>query len=205
MLSVSAARVEFFGQNTGGAPTLNFSSEYTELLNAHQAYHHLEFVHWQQQVFSPQWWLLLGLFFVPWLVWWRLADKSRMPIILSYGLIIMLFVIGMDALGIAFHCWMYPIKLLPVIPHEVTIDWSMLPVYHMLIFQYFPRWRSFIIVELIGSALLAFVGEPIAERIGIYYVLNWQHIWSFPIYFLKAVIGKGIIDYLVSRGRSSVR
>lgn len=107
----------------------------------------------------------------------------------------------MDSLGQIFQLWLYPITLIPLFPFTAGIDWGILPVIHMLIYQYNPKWKSFLITETIVAAMLAFVGEPIAEWIGIYAVLHWYHHWSFPIYFMKAVIGKWLIESLVYRFR----
>jgi hypothetical protein len=108
----------------------------------------------------------------------------------------------MDVIGTTLSRWIYPVKLLPMIPYAFPLDWSMLPVLHMLIYQYFPRWKPFLIAELVAGGLLAFVGEPLAEWMGIYSVLHWQHIWSFPLYVMKAVVGKLLIESIVYRGNA---
>lgn len=172
--------------------------QYAEILEAHSHLHQLMYEHWRQYEFlTYQWWLLLGVLIIPWFIWWKLVDKTRVAIIFSYGLFIMFLVITMDALGIVNKLWIYPVKLLPIIPHTISIDWSMLPILHMLLYQYFPHWKSFLIAETAAAALLAFVGEPIATRLGVYYILYWQHIWSFPIYVGKAVLAKWFIERLI--------
>ncbi|MCX7781646.1 MAG: hypothetical protein N2491_12200 [Negativicutes bacterium] len=116
---------------------------------------------------------------------------------MSYGQLIMFFILGLDAAGIAGQYWIYPIKLLPVIPHEVAIDCGLLPVLHMLIYQYFRQWKTFLLAEVIAAAILAFGGEIFAEMIGVYLILKWQHIWSVPIYTAKAIVARLIIDSLL--------
>ena len=124
-------------------------------------------------------------------------DKTKTAVILAYGLYIMFVITAMDAIGSALQFWIYPIKLFPFIPDSIGIDWGILTVIHMLIYQYFPNWKSFIIVESIAAALLAFIGEPFAEWYGIYLVLHWYHTWSFPIYILKTILGKWLIEKLI--------
>lgn len=182
----------------GGGP-----GGYEPILEAKRRLYELQYEHWlQNELFTWQWWALLAMLIVPWVVWWRLVDRRRTASILCYGLVIMFLVITMDALGIVFEYWIYPIKLIPIIPHLVPIDWSMLPVWHMLIYQYFPRWRAFALAELAASVLLAFAGEPFAEWIGIYRVVNWYHHWSVPIYWAKALAGKWLVDEVLFRGRA---
>ena len=174
------------------------SQHYNELLATHRHLHEMQYEHWlRYELFTYQWWTLLAMLIIPWIIWWRLADRTRTGIILTYGLYIIFVVIAMDALGEAFQLWFYPIKLIPIIPHIIPIDWSILPVLHMLIYQYFPRWKAFIIVEILAAAVLAFVCEPFTEWFGIYLALHWYHVWSFPIYLLKAVIGKWLIERIV--------
>ncbi len=176
----------------------NTSLDYTDIIEAKNHFHDLQYAHWlQYELFTYQWWTLLGVLVIPWLIWWRLVDKSRTSTILSYGFYVMFVVIAMDAIGIVHQLWIYPIKLIPIIPHIVPIDWSMFPVLYMLIYQYFPRWKEFLIAESIFAALISFVGEPLGEWIGIYFVLHWHHIWSFPIYVMIAGIGKWMIESIV--------
>lgn len=174
--------------------------EYMEIQAALDRLHALQYEHWRQhELFTYQWWALLAVLIIPWLIWLRLVDRKRTAIILSFGFFIMFAVIAMDIFGMVYKLWLYPIKLVPLIPHIIPIDWSLLPVVHMLVYQYFPRWKEFIIAEIVAAALLAFVGEPFAEWIGIYHILHWQHIWSFPIYAAKGILGKWIIERLVCR------
>jgi len=176
------------------------SLNYAEILEAQKHLHELEYQHWlQYELFADQWWALVGVLVIPWFIWWKLVDETRTRIILAYGLYILFVVTAMDWLGVTMQLWIYPIKLLPIVPSILTLDWALLPVIHMLIYQYFPRWQSFLIAETICSVLLAFVGEPFAEWFGIYFVLHWYHIWSFPIYLLKTIFGKWLIENLVFR------
>jgi hypothetical protein len=174
------------------------SLQYNEILTIQRHLHELQYQNWlENQLFTSQWWALLAVLVIPWLIWWKLLDKKRTAIILAYGIYILLVVTAMDAIGSAAQFWVYPITLLPIVPDSIGIDWGLLTVMHMLIYQYFPRWTSFLIVECIASALLAFLGEPFAEWYGIYLALHWYHTWSFPIYVLKTILGKWLIEKLV--------
>lgn len=176
------------------------SLQYDEILAVQSHLHELQYAHFlQYELFTYQWWTLLGVLIMPWLIWWKLVDKRRTGIILAYGIYIMFVVTAMDAIGSALQLWIYPIKLLPVIPDSVGLDWGLLAVTDMLIYQYFQRWKSFVMAEVVAAAFLAFVGKPLGELWKIYFVLHWYHTWSFPIYIMKAVIGKWLIESLVYR------
>ncbi|HWR42263.1 CBO0543 family protein [Sporomusa sp.] len=174
------------------------SMQYNEILAVQSQLHELQYKHWlHHELFTYQWWALVVLLIIPWIIWWKLVDKTKTAIILAYGIYIMFVVTAMDAIGSALQLWIYPIKLLPIIPDSIGINWGLLTVAHMLVYQYFPRWKSFIVAESIFAAVLAFLGEPFAEWYGVYTPLQWEHISSFPIYLMKAVIGKWLIERLV--------
>jgi hypothetical protein len=174
------------------------SSYYAGILEAQKYLQQLQYQHWlQYELFTYQWWSLLVVLIIPWVIWWKLVDKSKIAIILNLGFFMMIIITVMDWLGITMQLWIYPVKLLPIMPVILPLNWGLLPVAHMLIFQYFPHWKYFLVVQIIASILLAFVGEPFAECFGIYIVLNWYHHWSLPIYVTNAIIGKWVIESVV--------
>ncbi len=175
---------------------------YAEILEAHRRLHELQYQHWlNYELFTPQWWAQLAVVILSWLVWWKLVDKSRIAAAVTFGLFIIFQIMLMDATGIYMEYWVYPIKLLPVIPHFLATDWGLLPALHMLVYQAFPRWRSFLAAEITLALLLAFVGEPIAEWIGIYRPLHWPHLSSLPLYAAKGLVAKLLTEKLFPAGR----
>ncbi|HWP96911.1 MAG TPA: hypothetical protein VN426_08660, partial [Syntrophomonadaceae bacterium] len=51
----------------------------------------MRFEYWKKyEIFDLQWWSLLLLLIVPWLVWYKLVDKGRIKDILLYGLFVAL-------------------------------------------------------------------------------------------------------------------
>ncbi|WP_217593762.1 CBO0543 family protein [Cohnella sp. GbtcB17] len=151
-------------------------------------------------LFAPQWWLLLAAFIIPWIVWWRLVDKARLPNILLFGVTISFLIFLLDHIGFELNLWIYPHKLFRFIPELSSIDLVMLPVLHMLVYQYFPKWRSFLIAETIMGAVFAFILEPISVWIDLYEMLNWHHVYSFPIYVAKSALVKGALEGLLRKG-----
>jgi hypothetical protein len=116
--------------------------QYAEILDIQRHLHELQYEHGlRNELFTWQWWALVALLIIPWLIWWKLVDRTRIGIILAYGIYIIFVVTAMDATGAALQYWMYPIKLLPAVPDSVGIDRGLLAVVHMFIYQYFPRWE----------------------------------------------------------------
>lgn len=173
-----------------------------DIMTLQKQLYDLRYDHWlKHELFTSQWWIFIPMLIIPWIIWWRVVDKTRRGIIFAYGLFLMLEIITMNDLGIGHLLWFYPIKLVPSLHYAVAIDCAFLPVLHMLIYQYFPQWKTFIIAEIISSFLLAFVGEPLAEWSRIYIVLHWYHFYSFPIYVMKAIFGKWLIESIIFKSK----
>ncbi|MDI4649828.1 CBO0543 family protein [Cohnella hashimotonis] len=168
-----------------------------EIEDVHRKLTELRQDYWlHYDLFSPQWWLMLAALILPWIVWWRLVDKSRLKDILLFGVSIGYLIFLLDHFGYELNLWIYPHKLFRFIPELSAVDFGMLPVLHMLVYQYFPKWRSFLIAETIMGAVFAFVLEPISVWIGVYEMLHWQHFYSFPIYVAKSALVKGVLEGL---------
>lgn len=150
-------------------------------------------------LFSIQWWILLATLIIPWVVWWKLVDKRNFKVILLYGLIIMSLINIMDHTGLQLMLWSYEYKLTPLIPILSPVDLSLLPVLYMLMYQYFRKWKSFWIAQIVGAAIFSFVGEPIFVALGIYRMLNWKHYYSYPFYIALAVLIRCFLAWLLKK------
>ncbi|MBS4214753.1 MULTISPECIES: CBO0543 family protein [Neobacillus] len=157
----------------------------TEMKNEYWFHHDL---------FSFQWWLLLIIFILPWIIWWRYVDKSRLKEILLFGSLLMLLVGLLDDIGVTTHLWSYPYKLVQVLPRLVPIDYGILIVAHMTVYQFYKKWKSFIIVNLVMATIFTFIFEPLSVWLNIYKLDNWKYIYSLPIYVAKAVFIKWLVQ-----------
>jgi hypothetical protein len=166
---------------------------------AHSLFLQLSYNYWiQYSLFTWQWWLLVVILVVPWYFWWRMVDKRRLLEIWCYGVMTFVAVLGADAIGVAYGCWIYPIRLSPKFPHILSVDTTVLPIVYMLIYQSFPKWTNFIMASTIMSACFAFVGEPITVWTGVYELLTWKYYYSLPLYILFAAGLKFIIETIKS-------
>lgn len=168
---------------------------FKEIIKLQQQLTDLEHQYWTDNViFTFNWWVLLCIFIVPWLIWWKFVDKKRIQEILIYGFFIMVLSSILDDLGVASLLWAYPYQLLQIMDRLNSIDLSVLPIMFMMIYQYFPKWKSFFIAHVLLGFFSAFVAEPILVQMNIYMPLLWKFIYSFPIYILIAIIIKWITD-----------
>jgi len=171
---------------------------FQRILDAHRLYVQLRYEHWAaHEVYTALWWFLVFSWAASWVVWWSLVDRTRIIEISFYGLIVLFVTTFLNALGSVHQLWTYTVKIIPFTPHLEAIDWAILPITYMLVYQYYPSWKSFILVQIIIAFLYSFIGEPFTIYIlGAYLPLNWSYLYSFPIYIVLAVIPKALTQFL---------
>lgn len=151
--------------------------------------------HWyQHELFTPQWWFLLVITILPWVFWWFLVDRTRIKQVWLYGALMAILIIHLDDMGTSIGLWNYPYKLISVFPRLDPIDVSVLPVFHMLLYQYFTKWKAFIIATVIAALIFAYIAEPFFVKIDIYQLLNWTYSYSVLGYVIKVIAIKYILE-----------
>lgn len=64
----------------------NPSDNFTAIYKATQQFQGLRVKRWlEHDLFSLAWWFLLVITVIPWIVWWRLADKKRLLELVCIG------------------------------------------------------------------------------------------------------------------------
>lgn len=175
-----------------------------QVLDAQNKYMELEHLHWRKyELFTFQFWLLVAMLILPWLIWWKLVDRKRLLEILIYGLLISTIATVLDEVGCQLNLWEYRIDLEPLFPRLIAMNFAMLPVWYMLVYQYFTKWKPFIIANIISATIFTFIGEPLFVRLGIYEVIKWKHIYSFPIYIILAIIFKALVGLIIKAHRQA--
>lgn len=146
---------------------------------------HNSYLHWK-------WWLLIILFILPWLIWWKFADKRKLNLILLYGLIVLIFNAFLDDLGSGLLWWFYPIRMIPTLNVLLSPSVSIVPCLMMVIFQCCHTWKSFLIFNFILSLVFCFLGEPLFIALGIYELVTWKLFYSFLHYNISGMIARWI-------------
>ena len=166
-------------------PKTQLILEYVKLL------YQSSFQNWiDNVVFTPRWWIILGLLVVPWIVWYRLVYKKRIIEMLAYGLVMSGIILLIDEVGCELTLWTYPVKLIPIFPRLMAISSSLAPTVYMLLYQYFPKWKAFIIANIILSLVFSFILEPILVWMNLYDLVTWKYINSVPTYLFAAILLK---------------
>jgi hypothetical protein len=153
-------------------------------------------------VFTYQWWLLVALTIIPFIIWWKIVDRRRFFEITTYGLLVALISGLLDAIGVEMNAWEYKYDLIPLLDVFIAYDIAILPVSYMLIYQYFLKWNSFVFAHIIVAFLFAFVGEPLLMRLDIYQLIKWKHIYSVPGYFFLAIFLRWVMGKLINKSQA---
>ena len=150
--------------------------------------------YWSETVlFSLNWWLMIVITAAVWIFWWRIVDRRRFTEITFFGLVITLMVLGLDTIGTDLNLWAYPYTILPLVPAQLGVDLAVLPVLYMHLYQHSATLKEFGVRLVILAAFASFVAAPIAEWLGIYQMLLWRHIYSFPIYIAVGFLAWWVI------------
>ncbi|WP_420851772.1 CBO0543 family protein [Oceanobacillus jeddahense] len=112
--------------------------------------------------------------------------------IILYGLLVTYIAVIADSIGVALLLWHYPNTLLPA-PLIVEVHRVQMPIIYMLIYQYFPTWKPFLIAITINAFVFAFILEPTLVWLKVYEPYHWKHIYSFIPYIMIAVVFKATI------------
>lgn len=180
------------------------SSSYEKIRDLHEVVVQMRYEVWlNNDLFSFQWWLLLVVFIVPWLIWWHFVEKKRIYEILLFGTLLMNLVMMLDDLGVELHLWSYPYQLVSVMPRLIPIDQGIIIVAHMFLYQYYRSWKSFVIANTIMAVIFSYTFEPITVWLGIYKLENWKYTYSLPIYVLKATLIKWLVDEVLRKKKNT--
>lgn len=140
--------------------------------------------YWLENTFL-QWdfWLSVVFTIIPWVLFVLFKKKDSTHRLLYVGLFAIFISSWMDFIGVTYGLWYYTGKTIPTIPSFVPWDFSIIPVFIMLLIQFKPKikayWKG---VFFAGTA--TFVGEPLFKWLGFYVTESWNKLYSLPIYFL---------------------
>ncbi len=138
----------------------------------------------------------LLLFILPWVIWWKVFDRTRIFEVLTFGSLVSIIAVFIDTMGVHNGWWVYHEKLFDQVPHFVPMDYAALPVGYMITYQMVHTWKHYILAAFLLSGTGAFIIEPLFIHLRFYEQLNWSHMYSFIIYFLIAVVLKFLLERL---------
>ncbi|WP_397369780.1 CBO0543 family protein [Paenibacillus anseongensis] len=127
------------------------------------------------------------------MIWWKYVDRSKLNVLITYGLLWMIISLLLDDIGIALGLWQYPLELFSFVPPLFPADITILPITYMFIFQYFPKKSSFLIATLGSASLFSYIIEPVFISFNLYRPSNyWKHYYTLIVIFFLSYIIKWI-------------
>ena len=177
-----------------------------QMIQTNIMYKQLSIEHWvKYEVFTWQWCIGIACVVIPLLLWWKLVDRRRILEIMAFGFLINILATFLDVTGSELVLWNYTIRILPQIPLLFPVDYILVPIIYMLIYQRYQAWKQFLLASTIVALALAFIAEPLAVYIKQYQLISWKLIYSFPIYVLVAILGKLFVDKISSLQEQSLK
>lgn len=166
------------------------------MLNLKIELFHLSYQHWLNYEFLTwRWFVKILIIIIFTFVIFKFIDRKRIFEIISYGVLISLISVILDIIGTYLVFWEYTTRVFPIEFSEIH-DLVVIPVSFMLVYQYFDKWNSFIFASAILSAMASFAFEPIFIMLKFYNPITWKHVYSFPIFWLVAIICRYLIKKL---------
>jgi len=166
----------------------------------------LSIEHWvKYEVFTLQWWIGISCVILPLWILWKFVDRRRLLKITAFGLLVCILATFLDIVGSELLLWNYTVRILPQIPLLFPVDFVIVPILYMLVYQRYEAWKPFLLASTITSLALAFIAEPLAVYIKQYQLIHWKYVYSFPIYIVLASLGKLFADKLLALQNRSLK
>lgn len=167
---------------------------FKEVQMVRQKLKEISYQHWIHDDFLTwKWWLLMLLSIVPWIIWWKIADKKRLTDILLYGMLITIFCIILDNIGTDLIWWEYPDKLFQMIPPLIPADITLVPCLMMLVYQWTSTWKTFFLFNFFLSLVMAYLGETFFIWLNLYKLNGWSLIYSLLFYNISGLVARWIV------------
>lgn len=139
---------------------------------------------WMEDIlFSFQWWLGICLTIIPWILWFIFRDKKSGTRMLFVGFFALIVSSCLDFLGIQLGLWRYYYEVFPWAPSYVPWDGTLIPVLILFLIEFKPNVSPWI-KAVIFSLFTSFIAEPLFFFLGLYKPINWEYLYSVPIFFI---------------------
>ena len=150
-------------------------------------------------LFSWQWWILVVLLVLPWVVWWKYVDKKRLLEIFMVGLLVLILSAHLDSVLSETGLWYYHYWLTPWTPRLITANFSFIPVVYMLVYQRYRSWKSYLAAMAVLAFVLAVPTEMILVWADIFEMYQWRSYYGIPVFFAMGILVRWLTQTLMNR------
>ncbi len=167
----------------------------TSRLLAYQSYQQ-----WvSNELFSFGWFVMVGALIATYGIWFKLVDKRRIKDLLLLGSLCAVAFAVLDTVCVGYlGLWGFKIRLFPFQPPLFIVGLTMGPIMYMLVFQYTSSWRSFLLWNGIGCAIIVFGILPAYSLLGIFQLYKWNWLFHFLLFFLVGTVARGLLFWFTS-------
>jgi hypothetical protein len=144
-------------------------------------------------VFSSKWFGTVAFILFSYALCFKLLDKRRLTQILLFGSLITVMATLFDIIGVEYGRWTYLTRVFPIMPSLFLFDFTIIPLYYMLIYQYCSNWKSYTIWNAIVTGIVSFAFFPLLVRLKMLELNNWSYLYFFPCIFTFAMVSRAII------------
>ena len=166
-----------------------------EIIQAKQELHTQYVNHYKTSELNHwAWWVAVALLIIPLILWWFKVDKKRLFEISFFGLLVNALCSILTTVGSNYNLWIYPIHIVPQFSLLFPVDYVIVPVIGMTLYQRLPNWRFFTLGSLAVSIAISFIVLPLAAYIHLYKLISWHYIYSLPIFFAIYMAAKAVTE-----------
>ena len=154
--------------------------------------------YWMKYSSFDNWhfWVVLALLIIPLILLFFFMDKKKSLLLGFYGYNVHIIFTYIDSYGANNTFWFYPYKVFPILPANITLDVSLIPVSYILVYQWSLNHHKNYYLCIFGLSVgLAFVFKPIMEALRLFQFdrgANFFHL--FLGYILVGVAAKQVTN-----------
>jgi hypothetical protein len=152
----------------------------------------------KNDVFSIRWFVTVGLILLSYFIVFKLLDKRRFIQILFFGSLIAVSMTTLDIFGSEFVHWTYLSRVFPIVPSIFFYDYTIYPLYYMLVYQYSSNWKSFAIWDAVLAGIISFGVYPLLTAFKMVKLHNWNYLYFFLIICVWAFLCRGVVWGIMS-------
>jgi len=149
-----------------------------------------------------QWWSLIALITVCYVIWWVLVDKQRLSQILLFGAFVAIQRAVMDIFGTNTALWSYDIRETPLYPSPFLHDFTLTPLALMLVYQYCHTWKKFFIWSGVVTGIISFIFFPLLSMLSFLKLYHWSYFYSFGMIWGLALFARWVVLGVISIQRN---
>ncbi|WP_174615965.1 CBO0543 family protein [Virgibacillus ihumii] len=131
-------------------------------------------------LFTWRWWLGIAIILACLWICYYLSRNESGNRLLFVGFFTALVAAGLDLIGVFFGLWEYRYEVFPSIDTYLPWDLLVVPTLVMVLIRFKPQVNP-LVKALVLGAVTSFIGLPFLNWLGLYELLNWNYIYSFPI------------------------